>query len=107
MILNQVNKLSKLKLVLCPLRLKQMKQTSIFFFLSHEDHTLKKYSLDREEVIATIEVGQNPNYMMIQDGKLFITNLDSDSVSVVDASTMKVEKEIDVSKGPYAILSQL
>ncbi|MFS0788668.1 YncE family protein [Shouchella sp. 1P09AA] len=98
--------IKQVKAGLMPVAIEADEKNEHLFFLSHGDHTLKKYSLDRGEVISTIEVGQNPNYMMMQDDKLFITNLDSDSVSVVDASTMKLEKEIDVSKGPYAIMSQ-
>ncbi|MFB4261257.1 hypothetical protein ACE106_19125 [Shouchella clausii] len=76
------------------------------FFLSHGDHTLKKYNVEEQRIVGSVEVGQNPNYIAVFEDNVWVTNLDSDSLSIVDVVTMSIVKEIPISKGPYAIIGQ-
>lgn len=60
----------------------------------------------RHTIIKTIAVGHNPEYVTLTPDERFalVTNLGSDTVSVVDADALSVVKEIPVqADGPHGI----
>jgi len=59
----------------------------------------------KDEVTATIKVGQRPwNMAITRDGaKLYVANGRSDSVSVIDTAKNAVIKEIPVGKTPWGV----
>ncbi len=74
------------------------------YVLSHGDHTLSKVHKETYEVIDSIEVGQNPNDVNGTEETLFVTNLDGDSVSIIDRTSFELVEELTVPAGPYMIL---
>lgn len=76
------------------------------YVVSHGDDHL--YEIDREaqQVTRTVRVGQNPNYIYRRDGVLYVSNVDSDSISIIDEATFTVKKEVPVAGGPHAMLME-
>lgn len=76
------------------------------YVVSHGDAHL--YEIDREaqQVTRTVRVGQNPNYIYRRDGALYVSNVDSDSISIIDEATFTVKKEVPVAGGPHAMLME-
>ncbi|HJU35733.1 MAG TPA: beta-propeller fold lactonase family protein, partial [Nitrososphaera sp.] len=60
----------------------------------------------RHEIIKTIPVGNNPEYVALTPDQRFalVTNLGSDTVSVIDVNSLSVVREIPISgDGPHGI----
>ncbi|WP_017727136.1 YncE family protein [Halalkalibacterium ligniniphilum] len=80
-------------------------ETSPFIYaLCHGEHTLSKIHKETYEVVDKIEVGQNPNFVYGNKESLFVSNLDGDSISLIDRATFKVKDELIVPSGPYMIV---
>ncbi|TSB46650.1 hypothetical protein [Alkalicoccobacillus porphyridii] len=77
------------------------------FVLCHGDHTVYKIDADTGEIDHQTEVGQNPNDIYATDDKLYVTNLDSDTISILNQSDLSLIKTIPVAPGPYLILSEV
>src|SRR6185312_15826066 len=60
--------------------------------------TVSVFDTTQQQVVKTIEVGLHPSGMALSpDGKrLYVTNANSDSISVVDTATDRVNATIDV-----------
>jgi YVTN family beta-propeller protein len=58
-----------------------------------------------DSVIATIPVGTFPQNLAFDsdNGDMYVTNLVSETVSVIDGSTNTVVKTIDVGRGPQGV----
>ena len=54
--------------------------------------------------IRTIEVGQHPTALLLDGGRLFVANTNSDTVSILDVATDRVIKTIAVKPFPGALL---
>jgi YVTN family beta-propeller protein len=54
-------------------------------------------------VQATVIVGENPLASAWTSGKLWVPNIDSSTVSVVDPASAKVERTIAVGPSPIAV----
>ncbi|WP_332694379.1 YncE family protein [Halalkalibacter lacteus] len=77
-----------------------------FYVLCHGDHALYKVDKEANKVVAAIEVGQNPNFVTGNDETLFVTNLDNNSISIIDRVSFELIDELTVSAGPYAIVME-
>ncbi|MCM2674122.1 YncE family protein [Alkalicoccobacillus plakortidis] len=66
-----------------------------------------KVNTETEEVVGKVEVGQNPNDVKLSGDKLFVANLDSDSISVVQQSDLRLIKTVPVATGPYLLLQEV
>ena len=64
--------------------------------------TVSVVDLDAGKEIATIPVGLHPTALMRDDAFLFVTNTNSDTVSVIDTATDEVVKTIQVQVFPGA-----
>ncbi|WP_054704474.1 hypothetical protein [Bacillus sp. JCM 19041] len=76
-------------------------QDDSFFVLCHGDHQL--YKIKEAEVVGTVEVGQNPNYVYAHHDQLLVSNFDSDTVTIVNKDPFTVAGEVAVGSGPHAI----
>lgn len=75
-----------------------------FYVLCHGNHGLYKINKDTSMVEDAIEVGQNPNFITGNEKSIFVTNLDGNSLSIIDREAFKVVDEVTVAAGPYAIV---
>ncbi|WP_299822696.1 DUF5074 domain-containing protein [uncultured Pontibacter sp.] len=60
--------------------------------------------LNTYTVLKTIEVGKQPEQLLIAGGKLYVTNLGGNTVTVINTATDAIEKEIDVTFGPNSLV---
>lgn len=74
------------------------------YVVCHGDHAVYKVHKETKEIIDSVEVGQNPNYISGNEEGLFVTNLDSDTVSFIDRDSFELVEELRVPAGPYAIV---
>ncbi|MDQ3851738.1 MAG: DUF192 domain-containing protein [Thermoproteota archaeon] len=76
---------------------------AILFAINSESNTLSVINSYEHEVIKTIPVGNSPRYVALNPDETlaYVTNMDSNRVSIVDAD--KVVNEIPVGNGPYGI----
>ena len=56
--------------------------------------------LIKGEVITNIPVGKNPEGMAIYNGRLFVANSLDDTISVINISTLQLEKQISLLSSP-------
>jgi YVTN family beta-propeller protein len=69
-------------------------------------NTLSVIDSQKHEIIKTIPVGKNPEYVKLSPNELFayVTNLGEDTVSKIDLTKLEVIKsKIPVGKGPHGI----
>jgi YVTN family beta-propeller protein len=62
--------------------------------------TLSVVNLNTNTQTSTINVGTEPTNITVHDGYLFVTNTNSDTVSIVDAATQKVVQTFNVNPLP-------
>jgi YVTN family beta-propeller protein len=62
--------------------------------------TLSVVNLGSDTVTGTVSVGIEPTNMTVHDGYLFVTNTNSDTVSIVDVATQKVVQTFNVNPLP-------
>lgn len=60
--------------------------------------------LDTYTVIKTIEVGVQPEKLLITGGKLYVTNQGGNTVTVINTTTDVVAQNIEVSDGPNSLV---
>ncbi len=64
----------------------------------------KKLDKDDEGILlAMIDVGENPQEVLLSTDYAFVTNIDDDTVSVIDLSKRKVVKTINVGEEPFSL----
>jgi len=64
----------------------------------------KKLDKDDEGILlAMIDVGENPQEVLLSTDYAFVTNIDDDTVSVIDLSKRKVVKTIEVGEEPFSL----
>lgn len=73
------------------------------YALSHGSSTLYQLNTDGK-IIGSAKVGANPFEMKVMDNYIIIAGYDSDDVSLVDFDTLKIEKAIQVGKGPFQLI---
>jgi YVTN family beta-propeller protein len=86
-----------------PHRLSFTNGGEVLFVVNAESDTLSVIDSRKHEVIKTIPVGDSPEYVALNPDETlaYVTNIDSNTVSIVDAD--KVVNEIPVGSGPYGI----
>ncbi len=57
-------------------------------------------NLEYGKAVTNIPVGKNPEGMVIYDGKLFVANSGDDTITVIDLSTLEIEKVISLLSSP-------
>jgi YVTN family beta-propeller protein len=62
--------------------------------------TLSVVNLGTNTVTGTVNVGLQPTSMTVHDGDLFVTNTNSDTVSIVDIASQKVTQTFNVNPLP-------
>ncbi len=89
---------------LMPIAIYSDDESPFLYALCHGNHSLYQIDKRTDEVIASLEVGENPNAINGNDEQLFVTNLDGDSVSIINRSSFEIVNELKVPPGPYAII---
>jgi YVTN family beta-propeller protein len=62
--------------------------------------TISVVNLDTNTVTATLNVGLQPTSLTVHDGSVFVTNTNSDTVSIIDAASHKVTQTFNVEPLP-------
>ncbi|MFA9456880.1 YncE family protein [Halalkalibacter sp. AB-rgal2] len=75
-----------------------------FYVLCHGEHSIYQIDSRSNDVVNKLEVGQNPNQIIGNETYLYVSNLDSDTISIIDRETFEVITELAVSAGPYAMV---
>ncbi|UOE95018.1 hypothetical protein [Alkalihalobacillus sp. LMS39] len=75
-----------------------------FYVLCHGNHHAYKVNKKTREVHASLEVGLNPNFITGNKETLFVSNLDGDTISIINKEAFERVEDVPVSAGPYAIL---
>lgn len=60
--------------------------------------------LSTNKVSKTIEVGINPEALLLHNGKLYVTNSGGNTISVINTSTDQIETTITVPNGPNSLV---
>jgi YVTN family beta-propeller protein len=66
--------------------------------------TMSVVDLEQLREVATIQVGLHPTAMAVDNGRLFVANTNSDSISMVDLERNRVVRTIAVDPFPGALL---
>ncbi|MDM5299573.1 YncE family protein [Bacillus pumilus] len=94
----------EIKLGVMPVAFFSEKGSSILYVLCHGDHTLYKVDTKSNKQLASVETGQNPNYITASSSSIYVSNLDDNSVTVIDKTTFMTKNRLNVPSGPYAIV---
>ncbi|MFJ5964458.1 YncE family protein [Bacillus sp. NPDC093026] len=93
----------EIKLGVMPVAFFSEKGSSILYVLCHGDHTLYKVDTEANKQLASVETGQNPNYITAGASSIYVSNLDDNSISVIDKNTFMMKNRLHIPSGPYAI----
>ncbi|WP_226567253.1 YncE family protein [Bacillus stratosphericus] len=94
----------EIKLGVMPVAFFSERNSSTLYVLCHGDHTLYKVDTKTDKQLASVETGQNPNYIAADTSSIYVSNLDDNSVSVIDKHTFMMKNRLNVPYGPYAIM---
>lgn len=94
----------EIKLGTMPVAFFSEKNSSTLYVLCHGDHTLYKVDTEANKQLASIETGQNPYYIAADTSSIYVSNLDDNSISVIDKNTFMMKNRLNVPFGPYAII---
>lgn len=94
----------EMKLGVMPVAFFSEKNSSTLYVLCHGDHTLYKVDTETNKQLASVETGQNPNYITADTTSIYVSNLDDNSVSIIDKHTFMMKNRLNVPSGPYAIV---
>lgn len=97
-------KQQEIKLGVMPVAFFSEKNASTLYVLCHGDHTLYKVDTKRNQQLSSVETGQNPNYITADSSSIYVSNLDDNSVSVIDKHTFMLKNRLNIPSGPYAIV---
>ncbi|GAE32596.1 YncE family protein [Halalkalibacter hemicellulosilyticus] len=75
-----------------------------FYVLCHGEHAIFQIDSRTNDVVDKLEVGQNPNQVIGNKEYLYVSNLDSDTISIIARDTFEVITELAVAAGPYAMV---
>ncbi|MFC0558887.1 hypothetical protein [Halalkalibacter alkalisediminis] len=101
---NTGREVNEIEVGLMPIDFFGDRNSPYFYVLCHGDHGLYKVNKETNEVEDVIEVGQNPNFVTGNEDRLFVTNLDGNSLSIIDRHSFELIEEVPVATGPYAII---
>ena len=90
-----------IKTGLMPIQISQDEKA--IYVLSHGDHSLTKIKADTFEVVKKIHIGDNPNYMIMDDDDIIVSSLDGDQVLIVNKDSLEITKKYDVKNGPFLL----
>lgn len=96
--------LQKVEVGLMPIAFYADDTSPYFYVLCHGEHAIYQMDQKTNEVVDVLTVGQNPNQVMGNREHLYVSNLDGDSISVIERNTFEVIAEISVAAGPYAMV---
>ncbi|MGE6630188.1 YncE family protein [Bacillus sp. NPDC077027] len=94
----------EIKLGVMPVAFFAEKDSSVLYVLCHGDHVLYKVNTETGKLLGSVETGQNPNYVTAGTTSIYVSNLDDNSVAVIDKKSMMIKNRLHVPSGPYAIV---
>lgn len=74
-----------------------------FYVLNHGSHEVVELGEDLAEQ-GRLSVADNPYYGTLHAGRLYVSSLDGDTVTVIDTERFEKLSEIPVSSGPHAMV---
>ncbi|WP_062049825.1 YncE family protein [Bacillus sp. JCM 19034] len=74
------------------------------YVLCHGEHAIYQIDQIANEVVDVLPVGQNPNQVIGNKEHLYVSNLDGDSITVIERDSFEVVAELPVAAGPYAMV---
>lgn len=80
-------------------------QNGIIYAIAHGNDHLYKINGGSDEVVATSDVGHNPNYIQVDEEVIVVSNFDSHSLTFLSSETLEKQSDIEVGAGPYAVVS--
>ncbi|WP_026674018.1 YncE family protein [Alkalihalobacterium bogoriense] len=98
------NVVGEIEVGLMPIDFFGVKDAPYFYVLCHGNHHVYKVEKKKKEVRASLEVGLNPNFITGNSELLYVSNLDGDSISIINKEAFERIEDVPVSAGPYAIL---
>ncbi|MCA0970550.1 YncE family protein [Halobacillus litoralis] len=96
--------LSRIQVGLMPVKLFSPESSSDLFVVCHGSHEVYKLPFSNPENSERLEVGANPYDMTGDGGALYVSNVDSDSLSIIDPVSFQIVKEVSIEGGPAAIV---
>ncbi|KGA96570.1 hypothetical protein AJ85_05440 [Alkalihalobacillus alcalophilus ATCC 27647 = CGMCC 1.3604] len=76
---------------------------SFLYVLCHGDHALYKVDLQKQVIMDSVEVGQNPNFLTSYTDSIYVSNLDGHTITIVNKQTFQTET-LPVHEGPYSMI---
>ena len=98
---NTGQQIRSIKTGLMPIQISQ--ENEAIYVISHGDHSLTKINANTFEVEQKIHIGDNPNYMIIDQNELYVSSLDGDEVIIINKDTLEITKKYDVKNGPFLL----
>jgi YVTN family beta-propeller protein len=75
-------------------------------WISSETNSVYRLDPQMLRITASVPVGQNPLASTLVGAELWVPNIDSDSVSVVDTATATLKRTIPVGESPIAVVEE-
>ncbi|MCP3033344.1 YncE family protein [Halobacillus sp. A1] len=96
--------LEQIEVGLMPVKLFSPEVSPDLYVVSHGSHEVYKVSLENDSTVEKLKVGANPYEVTGDKEKLYVSNIDGDSISVIDPESFQVTSEIPVKGGPVSIV---
>lgn len=78
--------------------------TADALWISSETNSVYRLDPQTLQITATVPVGQNPLASSVLGNELWVPNIDSNTVSVVDLASAKASRTIQVGQAPIAVV---
>ena len=78
-------------------------ERGFLYLVNSYDDSIFQIDLKKNEIVNTIYAGSNPSHVQILDGRLIVTNSDSNSISIIDEESFTLVENISVGIKPHDI----
>ncbi|RIW29365.1 YncE family protein [Bacillus salacetis] len=94
--------LGRIEVGLMPVKFFSPRSSSDLYVVCHGSHEL--YKISGDENTDKIKVGANPYDIAGNEKEMYVSSMDSQSLSILDVESFKIISEIDISGAPVAII---
>lgn len=91
----------KIKVGSMPVKFYQGKSDKFLYVICHGSNEVYKINIKNGIVDTPLEVSENPNFITGSKDEIYVTNLDGNSLSVIDQKSFQLKKQIQLNNGPY------
>lgn len=78
-------------------------ENSIIYSANSYNNTVYKINIDSKEIDDMVYVGSFPSHLVAHNGYIYVTNSDSNSISIIDEKNFNVVENISVGDRPHDI----